>query len=141
VDNDLRSGYGRREGISFLGALLAVFLAGALSGVVVRFFIGTASTWTRVSLTVFVLVSIAVAALVLKGVLPFMGARISLMAALVTMILGNLLPIIAVFSYSTHSNRRVLPIVGGGFTAFNGLFGIVILLAQAWIVQSSSSAT
>jgi hypothetical protein len=138
---------GGAGGVGFLGALVAVFLAGAVGGSLASLLSVYGLLWGEtgtILLTTFA--GILIGAVAIKVVLGFMDADVSLTVAVVTMIIGNLLPLVIVSArlrseaHVAGHNSPVLPFVGVGFNAISGLLGIAILLGQALIVQNFSTA-
>jgi hypothetical protein len=130
------------DGVSFVGALVAVFLAGAISGALVSFFDASQVRVTTTTLIVSVVASLVIGALAIKMIVSLMGATVSLPVAVVAMLIGTVLPLVTLssrlHSQTGHSSPRVLPFVGVGVTAITGFVGIGILLGQAWVVQTFS---
>jgi hypothetical protein len=90
---------------------------------------------------------ILIGAVAIKVILGFMDAGVSLTVAVVTMIIGNVLPLVTTTArlhaeaHAARNNPVALPFVGVGFNALSGLLGIAILLGQALIIQNFANAS
>jgi hypothetical protein len=128
--------------VGFPTALIATFLSGAVSGVVILF-LRRWLTGGAGGLTVSIFAGIVVGALALKVLLGLMDADVSLQVAVLTVAGGTLLPLLVDQATGpvhpltqTGTARPMLPTIGVGISAISGLVTVAIVFGQAFVVQN-----
>jgi hypothetical protein len=141
-------GYGG-DGVGFGTALIAVFLAGVVTGALTASLSVYETLGKTTTLLMATFASILIGAVAIKVILSFMDATVSLTVAVVTVILGSLVPLLVnaastpsrlhAETHAAHTTPVVLPFVSFGYNALSGLLWIAVLFGQAMIIQNHAT--